>query len=39
MRDAIAWTLAVVAMAIAVPAQCLMFLAEWVGDKSDEWVS
>jgi HAMP domain-containing protein len=38
MRDAIAWTLTIFAAAIAIPAQCLMFLAEWVGDRADEWI-
>jgi len=39
MRDVIAWTLAILAVLIAIPAQCLMFLAEWVGDKADEWIA
>ena len=38
MRDAVAWTLAILAAAIAIPAQALMFLAEWVGDRADEWI-
>ena len=38
MRDAIAWTLTILAAAIAIPAQALMFLAEFVGDKADEWI-
>ena len=38
MRDLIAWTLTILAAAIAIPAQCFMFLAEWVGDKADEWI-
>lgn len=39
MRDVIAWTLTILSFAIAIPAQCLMFLAEWVGDKADEWIA
>jgi hypothetical protein len=39
VRDAIAWTLTIVAAAIAIPAQLLMFAAEWVGDKADEWIA
>jgi hypothetical protein len=39
MRDVIAWTLTILAAAIAFPAQLLMFLAEWVGDKADEWIA
>lgn len=38
MRDAIAWTLSVIAVCIAIPAQCLMFLAETIGDKADEFI-
>jgi hypothetical protein len=39
MRDVIAWTLAILAAAIALPAQLLMFLAEWIGDKAEEWIA
>jgi hypothetical protein len=39
MRDAIAWTLAILAIAIAIPAQALMFVAEWIGDAADEWIA
>jgi hypothetical protein len=39
MRDAIAWTLTIIAALIAIPAQLLMFAAEWVGDKADEWIA
>jgi len=39
MRDAIAWTLTILAAAIAIPAQLLMFVAEWAGDKADEWIA
>jgi len=38
MRDAIAWTLSVIAVCIAIPAQCLMFVAEAIGDKADEFI-
>lgn len=38
MRDAVAWTLSIIAIAIAIPAQALMFLAETIGDKADEWI-
>jgi len=33
-----AWVLTILSILIAVPAQCLMFFAEWVGDKADEWI-
>lgn len=39
MRDVVAWTLSIIAVAIAIPAQVLMFAAEWVGDKADEWIT
>lgn len=39
MRDAIAWTLTILAVSIAIPAQALMFIAEWVGDRADEWIA
>ena len=39
MRAAISKALAVVAIAIAVIAQVLMFAAETIGDLSDEWNS
>ena len=39
MRDVIAWTLTILAASIALPAQLLMFAAEWVGDKADEWIA
>jgi hypothetical protein len=38
MRDAVAWTLTILSVAIALPAQALMFVAEYVGDKADEWI-
>lgn len=39
LREVMAWTLAILAMSIAIPAQLLMFVAEWVGDKADEWIT
>jgi len=39
MRDVIAWTLTILAASIAIPAQCLMFVAEWIGDHADEWIA
>jgi len=38
MRNFVAWTLSILAVGIAIPAQLLMFLAEAVGDKADEWI-
>lgn len=38
MRDVIAWTLSIISVLIAIPAQALMFLAETIGDKADEWI-
>jgi len=35
MRDVVAWALAIF---IAIPAQALMFAAEWVGERADEWI-
>ena len=39
LRETMAWTLTIIAAAIAIPAQCLMFLAEWIGDKADDWIA
>lgn len=36
IRLALAWTLTIIAVAIAIPAQLMMFLAEAIGDKADE---
>jgi len=38
MRNAISRLLAIAAVCLAVPAQAMMFAAEWVGDLSDEWL-
>jgi hypothetical protein len=38
MRNAVAWTLTILAVCIAIPAQCLMYLAECVGDQADEFI-
>lgn len=38
MRDAVAWALTIISFAIAIPAQLLMFLAEAIGDKADEFI-
>jgi hypothetical protein len=38
IRTALAWVLTVVAVCIAIPAQLLMFLAEAIGDKADEFL-
>ena len=37
MRRAIGWTLATLAVAIALPAQLLMHLAEMIGDAADSY--
>ena len=39
MRDAVAWTLTILSVAIALPAQALMFVAEWVGDRADDFIT
>jgi hypothetical protein len=36
MRLLASWILAAVAFVLAVPAQALMHMAEWVGDLSDD---
>ena len=36
MRNAVVWTLAVIALVIAIPAQLLMFASEKIGDWADE---
>lgn len=38
IRVAIAWSLTVIAVGIAIPAQLLMFAAEAIGDHADEWL-
>jgi len=38
MRDAIAWTLTIVSILIALPAQLLMYVAESIGDAADEYI-
>jgi hypothetical protein len=39
LRAAFSKTLAIIAIAIAIIAQALMFAAETIGDWSDEWNS
>jgi hypothetical protein len=38
IRTTLAWSLTIVAVCIAIPAQLLMFLAEAIGDKADEFI-
>jgi hypothetical protein len=38
MRNAWAWTLGVVSIALALPAMLLMFVSEKIGDYADEWI-
>lgn len=35
MREVLIWTLTLLAVAVAIPAQLLMFLAEKIGDVVD----
>jgi len=38
MNAFIGWTLAVLSIVFAIPAQALGYLAEWIGDHADDWI-